>query len=123
MQVQINKPVTLGKNTYGKGQHTLPAEDAKGWFFEALVNEGSIVVLRSDEAPAPAPEPVAAPQYAEMDETAEEYCAILDGSTRQIADAIADLPLEKLQELHAAETAGKTRKSVIRLLEEAIGSR
>jgi hypothetical protein len=52
MQVQINKPVTLGVNTYGKGQHTLPAEDAKGWFFDALVKEGSIVVLRAEEKPA-----------------------------------------------------------------------
>jgi hypothetical protein len=52
MQVQINKPVTLGANTYGKGQHTLPAEDAKGWFFDALVQEGSIVVLRAEEKPA-----------------------------------------------------------------------
>jgi len=52
MQVQINKPVTLGKNTYGKGQHTIPAEDANGWFFDALVQEGSIVVLRAEEKPA-----------------------------------------------------------------------
>ena len=51
MQVQINKPVTLGSTTYGKGQHTIPAEDAKGWFFDALVQEGSIVVLRADEKP------------------------------------------------------------------------
>jgi hypothetical protein len=52
MQVQINKPVTLGSTTYGKGQHTLSAEDAKGWFFDALVQEGSIVVLRAEEKPA-----------------------------------------------------------------------
>ena len=55
MQVQINKPVTLGGITYGKGQHTIPAEDAKGWFFDALTQDGSIVVLRAEEKPAQAP--------------------------------------------------------------------
>ena len=49
MQVQINKPVTLGSTTYGKGQHNVPAEDAQGWFFDALVKDGSVVVLRADE--------------------------------------------------------------------------
>lgn len=52
MQVQINKPVTLGSITYGKGQHAIPVESAKGWFFEALVKEGSIIILRPEEAPA-----------------------------------------------------------------------
>lgn len=47
MQVQINKPVTLGKNTYTKGQHDILADEAKGWFFDALVNEGSIVILEA----------------------------------------------------------------------------
>lgn len=49
MQVQINKPVTLGSVTYGKGQHTIPIEATKGWFFDALVQEESIVILRQDE--------------------------------------------------------------------------
>lgn len=52
MQVQINKPVTLGSVTYGKGQHTIPIEATKGWFFDALVQEESIVILRPEEAPA-----------------------------------------------------------------------
>ncbi len=46
MQVQFNKPVTLGKNTYGKGQHEVPDADAAGWFFDALVKEGGVAVLR-----------------------------------------------------------------------------
>lgn len=50
MQVQINKPVTLGANTYGKGQHNIPDGDAAGWFFDALVKAGDIVVLREQEA-------------------------------------------------------------------------
>lgn len=51
MQVQFNRPVTLGKNTYGKGQHAVPDEDIKdNWFFDALVKEGNAVVLRQDEA-------------------------------------------------------------------------
>lgn len=56
MQVQFNSPVTLGKNTYGKGQHTVPDEDVKdNWFFDALVKEGNAVVLRQDEAQTEAP--------------------------------------------------------------------
>lgn len=50
MQVQFNRPVTIGKETYGKGQHSVPDEDVKdNWFFGALVKEGSAVVLRQDE--------------------------------------------------------------------------
>lgn len=66
MQIQFNKPVTIGANTYGKGTHDVPAADVKdNWFFDALVAEGSAVVLRegneevastdetkTDEAPA-----------------------------------------------------------------------
>lgn len=52
MQVQFNKPVTLGDVTYGKGQHNVPDVDAAGWLFEALVMEGDAVVLR-EEAKAP----------------------------------------------------------------------
>ncbi len=46
MQIQFNRPVTLGENTYGKGQHDVPDADAAGWFFDALVKEGDAVVLR-----------------------------------------------------------------------------
>lgn len=65
MQVQFNRPVTLGKNTYGKGQHAVPDEDIKdNWFFDALVKEGNAVVLRQDEAAEEASEaaPEAAPE-------------------------------------------------------------
>ena len=55
MQVQINKPVTIGGTTYGKGQHTIQPHERNGWFFEALVKEGTIVILREDEAPVEAP--------------------------------------------------------------------
>ena len=48
MQVQFNRPVTLGKSTYGKGQHSVPAEEAEGWFFEGLVKAGDVLVLRDD---------------------------------------------------------------------------
>lgn len=48
MQIQFNQPVTLGQNTYGKGQHAVPSSEASGWFFDALVKEGSVVVLRAD---------------------------------------------------------------------------
>ena len=70
MQVQFNRPVTIGKETYGKGQHSVPDEDVKdNWFFDALVKEGSAVVLRQDdaaeEAPAEAEAQAEAPAEAE----------------------------------------------------------
>lgn len=53
MQVQFNKPVTIGANTYGKGTHEVAAADVKdNWFFDALVAEGSAVVLRDEEVAA-----------------------------------------------------------------------
>lgn len=53
MQVQFNKPVTIGANTYGKGVHEVAAADVKdNWFFDALVAEGSAVVLRDEEVAA-----------------------------------------------------------------------
>lgn len=63
MQVQFNKPVTIGANTYGKGVHEVAAADVKdNWFFDALVAEGSAVVLRDEEVAA---EEVAAEEQAD----------------------------------------------------------
>lgn len=51
MQVQFKRPVTIGKETYGKGVHNVPDADVKdNWFFDGLVKEGNAVVLRQDEA-------------------------------------------------------------------------
>lgn len=51
MQVEFSKPVTIGENTYTKGQHEVPESDAKdNWFFDALVKEGSAVVLQDEDA-------------------------------------------------------------------------
>ena len=47
MQVQFNRPVTLGKSTYGAGTHDVPEEEMKDWFFDALVKDGSVVVLET----------------------------------------------------------------------------
>ncbi len=49
MQVQFNIPVTLGKSTYGAGTHDVPAEEieASQWFFDALVKDGSVVILET----------------------------------------------------------------------------
>ena len=49
MQVQFNRPVTLGNSTYGAGTHDVPPEDidASKWFFDALVKDGSVVVLET----------------------------------------------------------------------------
>ena len=48
MQVQFNKPVTLGGDTFGKGQHNVSAEFKKDWFFNALLKDGDAVILRED---------------------------------------------------------------------------
>lgn len=58
MQVQFKRPVTIGKETYGKGVHNVPEADVKdNWFFDALVKEGNAIILRKDEEqPAPAVE-------------------------------------------------------------------
>ncbi len=58
MQVQFKRPVTIGKETYGKGVHNVPDADVKdNWFFEGLVKEGNAIILRKDEdQPAPAVE-------------------------------------------------------------------
>ena len=55
MELQFKRPVTLGKMTYGKGVHQVPAEDCSGWLYDAMVKQGDIVVLRDDEKPAKAP--------------------------------------------------------------------
>lgn len=63
MQVQFNKPVTIGENTYGKGVHEVPAADTKdNWFFDALVAEGSAIVLRGEEPAADEPAAEDAPK-------------------------------------------------------------
>ncbi len=47
MQVQFKRPVTIGKETYGKGVHNVPDADVKdNWFFEGLVKEGNAIILR-----------------------------------------------------------------------------
>ena len=71
MQVQFNKPVTIGAHTYGKGQHEVAAADVKdNWFFDALVKEGSAVVLRAEEREAVAEVANDAPAAAEHSEEA-----------------------------------------------------
>lgn len=72
MQVQFNKPVTIGAHTYGKGQHEVPAADVKdNWFFDALVKEGSAVVLRAEEGEAQGEVENDAPAAAEHSENAD----------------------------------------------------
>lgn len=72
MQVQFNKPVTIGAHTYGKGQHEVPAADVKdNWFFDALVKEGSAVVLRAEEGEAQGEVANDAPAAAEHSENAD----------------------------------------------------
>lgn len=46
MHVQMNRPVTLAGKTYGKGTHDLPEDGRKDWYFEKLVANGDIQILR-----------------------------------------------------------------------------
>jgi hypothetical protein len=86
MQVQFNKPVTIGAHTYGKGQHEVPAADVKdNWFFDALVKEGSAVVLRAEEGEAMGEVANDAPAAAEHSE--EAPAAKAKGKTKAGAKA------------------------------------
>lgn len=88
MQVQFNKPVTIGAHTYGKGQHEVPAADVKdNWFFDALVKEGSAVVLRAEEGEA-------------QDEVANDAPAAAEHSEEAPAQT---------EEAPAAKAKGKTK--------------
>jgi hypothetical protein len=71
MQVQFKKPVTIGSATYGKGVHDVPAADTKdNWFFDALVEEGSAIVLREESGEAQGEVANDAPATAEHSESA-----------------------------------------------------
>lgn len=50
MKIQFNAPIQFDKVTYGKGTHDVPAvPKGEKWFFDALVKEGKILVLREDK--------------------------------------------------------------------------
>ena len=90
MQVQFNKPVTIGAHTYGKGQHEVPAADVKdNWFFDALVKEGSAVVLRAEEREAQGEIENDAPASAEHSE--EAPAAKAKGKTKVATKEIGDV--------------------------------
>lgn len=89
MQVQFNKPVTIGAHTYGKGQHEVPAADVKdNWFFDALVKDGSAVVLRAEEGEAQGEVENDAPAAAEHSE--EAPAAKAKGKTKAAAKETGD---------------------------------
>lgn len=46
--------------------------------------------------------------------------SLLDSNAKEIAEALPALSLEELEKLKAEETAGKTRKGVLSLIETAI---
>lgn len=122
MQVQFNRPATIGGVTYGKGQHAVPDEHKDDWFFKALVQDGDAVVLRTDNIVAVQLSAVAEVDCKAMDETMEAAPEILDGTTKEIAAAIDGLSSEDLQALLVREQDGKARKSVVKLLEDAVGA-
>lgn len=88
MQVQFNKPVTIGDNTYGKGQHEVPDADVKNnWFFDALVEEGSAVVLREGEGEAQGEVANDAPAAAEHSEDAAPKSKKTKATAKETGDA------------------------------------
>lgn len=68
MFYQFHKPVTLGKRTYGRGAHDVPEDVARGWFFDALLADGSIVPVEPAKKPQEAAkEPEAIPAAPEAE--------------------------------------------------------
>lgn len=91
MQVQFNKPVTIGNATYGKGVHNVPAADVKdNWFFDALVKEGSAVVLRDEAEEAQDEASNAAPASQEHSEDAAAPAKSGKGKTKAAAKETGD---------------------------------
>ena len=76
MLFQFFRPVTLGKKTYGRGVHDVPDADARGWFFDALRADGSIVPVgaakKPQQEPAKATVTEAPADVTEAPETAEK---------------------------------------------------
>jgi hypothetical protein len=50
-QVVLKRPVTLSDGiTYGVGQHSIPVDCSKDWFFNGLVASGDAVVIATTKA-------------------------------------------------------------------------
>lgn len=62
-----------------------------------------------------------AADYLASDEPGEP--SLLDGSAKDIKDALPDLSLEDLEALKAAETEGKTRSTVLAAIDAAIDAK
>lgn len=72
MQIQFKRPVTIGKETYGKGVHNVPEDDVNdNWFFDALVKDGDAIVLRAEEVAEEQPEEVKKPVAKKAKKAAE----------------------------------------------------
>ena len=107
MQVQFNKPVTIGAHTYGKGQHEVPAADAKdNWFFDALVKEGSAVVLRAEEGEAMAEVENDAPAAAEHSEE-----AVAETETTPVEEVPAEQPAAEDKKASKAKTKAAAKET------------
>lgn len=81
------------------------------------------VILPRDEYVAAAvynPEPEPEPQVEEAKPAALD---LLDGTVAEIKAKFAELSVQDLQDLKAAEDAGKTRKSLIDAIETELSSR
>jgi len=94
---------------YGRGARTYAVAGADSEVEETrLLGEGWSLTKEDGfgEKSADAPEP-----------------SILDGNAKDIEAALPDLPLEELEILKAAETAGKTRKGVLAAIDAAIDAK
>lgn len=103
-QVQFNRPVTLTNEageqaTFGKGVHAVDESFVSGWYFEALTQENAVAILADVK---------------ESGEGSEGGGAdILEGSVKEIVEALQALSVEALQALAQREAEGKNRKGVL----------
>jgi hypothetical protein len=83
MRILVTRPLTIGENTMGPGQHVIPNEHAENWFFKNCVKDGVISVINaSEEMPEPSVEVDAEPEKSNADlaqelaEVREELAAV-----------------------------------------------
>jgi len=110
MKIQFNSPTTLSakdgsQETFGKGLHSVDPKFADDWYLQAMVKDGSAIVMREEK---------------EVVSDDKKEPSILDGSVAEVEKAIAELEKEQLEALFKEEAEGKNRKGVISAIEKAI---
>jgi len=114
MKIQFNSPVTLNaedgsKLTLGKGLHDVDAKFANDWYLQAMVKDGSAVVMREEKE-----------VEGEVIDSTTGPKELAEKSVKEIEAILPELVGGQLQELLEAEKNGKNRKSLIEQIEKAI---